>query len=392
VVERSSVAEAIKARGRELGFSLVGITAPDPSQHMDFYRAWIAEERHGEMEYLARSDAVARRADLTATMAGVQSVVVVAHEYFQVDGLGVPDDPSRAVIARYARGEDYHYLLKRKLEELLAWLDHRLEQGARGRVYVDTGPILERELARRAGLGWFGRNTMLIHPTRGSYFFLGLILVDVTLAADPPFTEDRCGTCKACLDACPTGALLGRDDRGAPLIDARRCISYLTIELRGTIPLELRRPLGNRVFGCDICQEVCPWNETFAAPTEEVGYRARSGTDGPGLVEMAERLLAMDDAGFRKALRDSPLGRPGRAGMLRNLCVALGNWGAPEAVPILTEALADPSPLIRSHAAWALGEVGSTAAAEALSAARAAELDKEVLGELSLALADPAGA
>jgi epoxyqueuosine reductase len=224
---------------------------------------------------------------------------------------------------------------------------------------VDTGPILERELARRAGLGWFGKNTMLINPGRGSYFFVGLLLVDVALTADDAFVEDRCGTCRACLDACPTGALLGLGEDGAPVIDARRCISYLTIELRDEIPLELRRPMGNRVFGCDICQEVCPWNERFAVPTEQESYRARGDLDGPALVDLAARLLAMDDAAFREAFRGSPIRRAGRAGLLRNVCVALGNWGAPEAGPVLKEALSDPADLVRAHAAWALAEVGT---------------------------------
>ncbi|HSH76449.1 MAG TPA: tRNA epoxyqueuosine(34) reductase QueG, partial [Longimicrobiales bacterium] len=278
----ADLAVALRRRARELGFSLVGIAPARPSGHMRFYRSWLAEGFHGAMAYLAREDAVARRADLALTMADAESCVVVAHEYHQVDPPGVPDDPSRAVVARYARGEDYHQVVKGKLEALLGWLDERVDGGARGRPYVDTGPLLERELAQRAGLGWFGRNTMLINPSRGSYFFLGVLLVDVRLPPDAPFEEDRCGSCRACLEACPTGALLGRDDRGAPVIDARRCVSYLTIELRDSIPVELRPSVGNRVFGCDICQEVCPWNEQFARPSEEAAYRAREITDGWG--------------------------------------------------------------------------------------------------------------
>jgi epoxyqueuosine reductase len=282
----TSLDAAVRARARRLGFTLVGIAAPDASEHMDFYRSWLADGRHGTMAYLSREDAVARRADLSRTMPDAASGIMVAEEYFQHDPPGVPDDPSRAVIARYARGEDYHEVVKAKLESLLAWLNGEVEGGVRGRAYVDTGPILERELARRAGLGWFGKNTMLINPGRGSYFFVGLLLVDVALTADDPFVEDRCGTCRACLDACPTGALLGRGEDGAPVIDARRCISYLTIELRDEIPLELRRPMGNRVFGCDICQEVCPWNERFAVPTEQESYRAR-GDLNPLLTALA---------------------------------------------------------------------------------------------------------
>ena len=387
----TSLTESLRARASQLGFSLVGVALPSPSEHMDFYRSWIALGRHGEMGYLSRADSVARRADLTRTMAGAASVILVAHEYFQADAPGGPDDTSRAVIARYARGEDYHAVVKRKLEALLDWLDGQVDGGVRGRAYVDTGPILERELARRAGLGWFGKNTMLINPVRGSYFFVGLLLVDVALTADAPFAEDRCGTCRACLDACPTGALLGRDDGGAPVIDARRCISYLTIELRGPIPRELRRPMGNRVFGCDICQEVCPWNDTFARPAEEVRYRVRSDLDGPTLVDLAERLLAMDDRSFREGFRRSPVSRAGRAGMLRNVCVALGNWGGAEAVPVLSAALSDPAALVRSHAAWALGEIDSPAASDALSRRHTEETDGQVREELSAALRGPGG-
>ena len=381
------LASGIRERARSLGFSLVGITPARPSDHMAFYRGWIAGERHGEMDYLAREEAVARRADLSLTMPEAVSCVVVAHEYGQEDPQGVPGDRSRAVIARYARGRDYHKVVKAKLQELLAWLDGRVEDGVRGRAYVDTGPVLERELARRAGLGWFGRNTMLIHPRRGSFFFLGVLLVDVELPADAPFEDDRCGTCRACLDACPTGALLGRDAAGAPVIDARRCISYLTIELRGPIPEELRPAIGNRVFGCDICQEVCPFNTRFAREAEEPAYAARGpgqrpvgvqalpgeeasadprghrlehpGTSAPSLVE----LMRMTRAQWDVFSRGSALRRAGYAGFKRNVAVALGNWLAhvhhppEEAVRVLRDALEDEEPLVREHAAWALGRI-----------------------------------
>ena len=385
-VDRRELAGALRERARSLGFSLVGITPARPSGHMRFYRDWLAERRHGEMAYLAREDAVARRADLSLTMRGAASCVVVAHEYAQADPTGVPDDPSQAVIARYARGDDYHRVVKAKLEALLAWLDARVEGGARGRPYVDTGPILERELARRAGLGWFGKNTMLIHPRRGSYFFVGVLLVDVDLPADEPFEGDRCGTCRACLDACPTGALLGRDAAGAPVIDARRCISYLTIELRGPIPADLRPAIGNRVFGCDICQEVCPWNERFSEPSAEPVYAPRAETGGAGLLELAERLLATDEEGFRAIFRRSAVRRARREGMLRNLCVALGNWGSEEAVPVLARAAGDASPVVRAHAAWALGRIDSQGARSALASRLAIEEQTSVRIELAAAL------
>jgi epoxyqueuosine reductase len=360
----AGVVPRLREEARRLGFADLGVTTPEATAHLDHYRDWVAAGHHGEMAYLARPESVARRGDLGTTLEGVRSVVVVAHEYAQPDPPGVPEDPSRAVIARYARGDDYHHVVTENLVALAGWLAGELG-GLDARAYVDTGPILERDLARRAGLGWFGRNTMLINPDRGSYFFLGLLLVDAELPPDEPFEADRCGTCTACLDACPTGALLGRDETGAPVMDARRCISYLTIELKGAIPEDLRPLMGNRVFGCDICQEVCPWNERFATRAvarvplaEESAYGAREGLDGPSLVELADRLLALSGKGFTREFAGSPLVRAGRKGLLRNVCVALGNWGAEGAVPVLTRALEDPSDLVREHAKWALEQLG----------------------------------
>jgi epoxyqueuosine reductase len=344
-----------------LGFTLFGVALPDPSRQTAFYEAWLERGFHGEMAYLAREDSVARRADLRRTMRDVASVVVVGHEYSHADDAVESVDPARAVIARYARGEDYHEVVARKLTELLEWLTESTDGDVGGRVYVDTGPILERDLAQRAGFGWFGKNTLLIDPRRGSYFVLGFLLLDNELPPSGVFAEDRCGTCTACLDACPTGALLGRDDDGAPLIDARRCISYLTIELKRAIPDELRPLMGNRVFGCDICQEVCPWNQSFAMPTAEAAYTPRKDIEGLSLVALTERLLAMSGKAYQREFASSPLARPRRKGMLRNLCVGLGNWlavdpdVADKVVPTLVKALNDDQALVRRHAAWALG-------------------------------------
>jgi epoxyqueuosine reductase len=385
-MDRRILADELKEHALSSGFSLAGITSADASAHMSAYRHWIEQGRHGEMSYLSRADAVARRADLDATLEGVRSVLVVAHEYFVEDPPGVPDDASRAVIARYARGDDYHDVVKDKLTSLALWLDARIDANLQTRAYVDTGPILERELAQRAGLGWFGKNTMLINPERGSYFFLGVLLLDIDLPADEPFVEDRCGTCHACLDACPTGALLGRDEAGAPIIDARRCISYLTIELRGPIPVELRPQIGNRVYGCDICQEVCPWNERFAAVSDEGAYSARAELDGPALVELAKRLLGMSGKGFLREFVGSPVTRARRKGLLRNVCVALGNWGAEAAIPTLVSALSDTTPLVRGHAAWALGRINSPAAVEGLASRFLVEDDRWVRDEISSGL------
>jgi epoxyqueuosine reductase len=388
--------KALRREAQRLRMGRLGIASPEPSRHMEAYRAWIARGLHGEMGYLARTDAVQRRGELRGTMPGVRSVVVVAQEHFQEDPPGVPEDPSRGVVARYARGEDYHHVLKTRLQDLLAWIRREArEQGLapdfHGFAYVDTGPILERELAQRAGLGWFGKNTMLIHPRHGSYSFLGLLLLDLPLPPDPPFEADHCGTCRACLDDCPTGALLGRDASGAPVMDARRCISYLTIELKGPIPRALRPLMGNRIFGCDICQEVCPFSIKFSEASDEPAYAASSWTDGPSLVE----LMGVSGDEFSSVFSGSPIKRAKRRGLLRNVAVALGNWGSREALPALMEALEDPEPLVRGHAAWALGEVlarlgipgdAGFVAAEALLARLEVEEDQWVREELELAL------
>jgi len=407
----TELAARLKEKARANGFRLVGITTPDASEHLGRYRSWLEGGMHGEMRYLARSDAVRRRGDLRETMEGVRSVLVVGHEYAQDDPPGVPDDASRGVIARYARGRDYHKVVKKKLRALGRWLDEAVpstpdtDAGPPSwRAYVDTGPILERDLARRAGLGWFGKNTMILNPKRGSYFFLGVLLLDLALPPDQPFEADHCGSCRACLDACPTGALLGRDENGAPIMDARRCISYLTIEHRGPIPVELRPLMGNRVFGCDICQECCPFTRTFSKPSAEPAYASRApgespvgvepepgsssshpGTDSPSLIELLE--TGLDEASWDSFSRGSAIRRAGRAGFARNVCVGLGNWGSPDAVPVLTSALSDPEPLVRAHAAWALGRVGTAAAREALSSRLSVESDESVRSEFAAALA-----
>ena len=343
--------DAIKAEALRLGFDPVGVAPVRPSDHAQLYQDWIRAGRHGEMGYLAREDAVRNR--LTPD-ANFKSAVVVALNYYTDASDAAPDD---AIIARYARGRDYHKVIKNKLIELLRFVEQQLgRELPRSRAYVDTGPVLERELARRAGIGWFGRNTMMINPRRGSYFFIGTLLLDVELDYDEPFEEDHCGTCSNCVTACPTNALLGRDESGAPVIDATRCISYLTIEQRGAIPEELRPMIGNRVFGCDICQEVCPWNsQKFVRLTTEPDFAAREHMSQGKLIE----LMSMTEDQWDKFSRGSAVRRAKRSGFLRNVAVALGNVGDHKALPVLTSALDDADPLIREHAAWAINRIQS---------------------------------
>jgi epoxyqueuosine reductase len=381
VLSPADLSDRIRARAREMGFDAVGIAPVGPSAHGQAYARWVGEGMHGEMGYLAREDAIAKRADPAVLVPGARSAVVVALNYYSEDAdSSAAGDPSRGIVARYARNHDYHELMKERLIALQEWISAELTPVG-GRAYVDTGAVLERELAARAGLGWQARNTMLIQPGRGSYHFLGVVLLDVELAYDAPFSADRCGSCARCVDACPTGALLGRDEAGAPRMDARRCISYLTIELRGPIPRELRPLIGNRVYGCDICQEVCPWN-SFAEPTSEEAFLAREGLDGPSLIEF----MTMTQEEFSARFKGSPIKRAKRRGLLRNVAVALGNWGAPEAVPALAVALNDEEPLVRGHAAWALGRIGTEAARQALRGNGEVEADGWVREEITLAI------
>jgi epoxyqueuosine reductase len=315
----------LKAAAYGLGFDLCGIAAFGPADTAAQFDAWLAAGYHGEMAYLAR------RREVT----GVTHAIVVALDY----GGKEPDGP----VARYARGRDYHDVMLERLAELHRWLEAEVGRPVSGKAYVDTGPILERDLARRAGLGWFGKNTMLIHPRLGSFFFLGALLVDLELTADAPFESEHCGTCTRCLDACPTQALV------APgVMDARRCISYLTIELKGAIPETLRSGLGDHVYGCDVCQDVCPWNVRFARALDEPALAPRAEID-------AVEMLALDDAGFRERYRGTAVTRAKRRGLARNAAVVLGNRGDASTLPALERAASeDPDPVVREHAAWAI--------------------------------------
>ncbi len=368
-MEREALTSEVKQEAGRLGFELVGVTTPDSPPHIDVYRRWIADGRHGEMRYLASERAQARRADPRSILPECRSILVVGLRHSRP-----PADVSGARIAAYALGADYHQVVVARLERLMRFLEPRATPPFTYRLYTDTGPILERDLAQQAGLGWVGKNTCLIHPRHGSYFLLGEALISEPLLPDAPFAFDRCGSCTRCLDACPTQCIL--PDR---TLDARRCISYLTIENRGPIPSDLRQPIGDWLFGCDICQRVCPWNARFAGPTADEDCQPSSLFSNPDPAMFLEGAAT---------LGKTAVARAGRKGMARNAAVVLGNRRHPSDVAILRKTLLDhPAPLARSHAAWALGEIGGKESLDGLSLAREQEKESDVQAEIARAIA-----
>jgi epoxyqueuosine reductase len=336
----AALEERIKAQAFGLGFDLAGIARLGPADTADAFDQWVARGYAGDMHYLPRW--AEKRRDTRLPFPGTVSAIVVAMDY----GGKSPGGP----VARYARGDDYHHVLLAKLRALHEWIAAQLARPVHGKAYVDTGPLLERDLARRAGLGWFGKNTNLIHPELGSFFFLGALLLDLELQPDEPFQADRCGTCTRCLDVCPTGALV--EPR---VLDATRCISYLTIELKGAIPEPLREPVGALLYGCDICQDVCPWNARFSrALPEDSPLAERATLHGKDARTLARELLAMSRDEFSAAFHMSPMKRAKLRGLKRNAAVVLGNVGRREDADVLTQALDDDEPVVREHAAWAL--------------------------------------
>jgi epoxyqueuosine reductase len=336
--------QAIKDKSRQLGFILAGVTTPDPTPHYSTFENWLAQGYHGTMDNLAIDRSRTRRADPREILPECKSILVLATPYNSPlpmgEGLGV-----RGKIASYAWGEDYHEVLPERMKELVRFIEEQVGSPVKNRWYTDTGPILERDLAQRAGIGWIGKNTCLIHPQHGSYFLLSEIFLDLELEPDPPFVTDHCGTCTRCIDACPTDCIL--PDR---TIDATRCISYLTIELKDDIPPELRNKIGNWVFGCDICQMVCPWNR-FAGEGDSA-----FGDKNP--IQTLTDELDISTQEFNQRFKRSPIKRAKRRGYLRNATVALGNSGDMHALPVLQNALNDEEPMVREHAKWAIEEIG----------------------------------
>ncbi len=373
-------AQRAKAQAQALGFNLAGITRAAPSPHLQAYLDWVAAGQHGTMAYMARPDRQARRADLNVILPGVRSLLIAGLDYHS---LRLPpallNDPSRGRIAAYAWGQDYHDLMLPRLRALADWLQAESGAGAHSRAYVDTGAVLERSHAQQAGLGFTGKNTMLIHRRRGSDFFLGEVLTTAEFDLyDAPERASLCGSCTRCLAACPTDAF-----PKPYVLDARRCISYLTIEHAGWIDRALRPKLGNWVFGCDLCQEVCPWQRFAVKSLESEFYPASPERAAPPLRD----LLELSEAGFQARFGGSAVERAGRAQLVRNACLAAANGGQAQLSPLLERLLGDADAVVRGHAAWALGRLGGAGTRAALEAALARESDAEAAEELRLALA-----
>lgn len=371
-VLNQSLTQSIKAAAEQLGFALLGVCPAVQPRGLARFDEWLTAGYAGEMRYLPeRREAYAHPDSI---LSGVRSIVMLAMDYRTLE----PSAPQsgRGRVSRYAWGVDYHALVHDRLESLCGKSRELCPQAA-VRGVVDTAPLLEREFAELAGLGWIGKNTLLLNTKRGSWFFLAALLIDQLLGYDTPHEQDHCGTCRACLDACPTQAF------AAPgVLDARRCISYLTIELRGPIPRELRAGIGDWLFGCDVCQDVCPWNHR-APESRESAFQPINGETSLSLAGLFE----MDQAAFRARFRHTPLWRSKRRGLLRNAAIVLGNQRDPASVSALVRALADEEPLVRGAAAWALGQLAGEPARDALRARKTVEPDPEVQAEIEWALA-----
>jgi epoxyqueuosine reductase len=362
---------ALKDEARGLGFDLAGVCPAVSPTGLSRFHEWLSAGYAGEMEYLPRRSAA--YAHPGGVLEGTRSLVLLAMNYHTA----VPRQPrpGEGRVSRYAWGADYHEVIHDRLSRLGDFLRQQLPE-ARVRGVVDTAPLLEREFAQLAGLGWIGKNTLLLNRHLGSWFFLAALLTDAELEYDEPQATDHCGTCRACLDACPTGAFVE-----PYVLDARRCISYLTIELRGPVPAELRSGLGEWVFGCDVCQEVCPWNHRAPA-SEEASYLPAGEMNPLDL----PALFDLDDAAFRRRFRHTPLWRPRRRGILRNAAIALGNRPTTAGLAALVKGLRDHEPLVRGACAWALGQYHEPEVAGALAQRLVDETVADVCDEIAGAL------
>jgi epoxyqueuosine reductase len=366
-----SLTRGLKDEALRLGFGLAGVCPAVSPPGMGRFAEWLSAGYAGEMHYLP--DRAAAYTHPHYVLHGVRSILMLGFDYRTVEVAAA--QPGQGRVSRYAWGGDYHELIRARLRSLVDWL-HAAAPQAKVRAVVDTAPLLERELAQLAGLGWIGKNTLLLNKHAGSWFFLAAVLTDLELEHDEPHVADHCGTCRACLDACPTGAFVD-----AYVLDARRCISYLTIEHRGPIPRELRAGVGDWLFGCDICQEVCPWNQR-APVTDEPLLQPLGGMT---VLDLAA-LFELDDAAFKARFRHTPLWRPKRRGLLRNAAIVLGNQRAPAAVDALVRGLNDDEPLVRGACAWALGRYDDPRAQLALLERMETESDLETRLEIEEAL------
>ena len=368
--------KAIKNEAFRIGFQLVGVTSPDPPPHLKTYRTWLEKGHHANMNWISTPRARQRRADPLKILPGCKSVLVLGIRY-PTPAPNTKDKTSDARVASYALGEDYHDTLPGRLSKIVSFIQERMGQEVTNRFYSDTGPILERDLAQRAGLGWIGKNSCLINPGSGSYYLLAEIFLGIQLEYDPPFENDFCGTCRRCIENCPTGCI--NPDR---TIDANRCISYLTIEHKGFIPDELRNQIGNWLFGCDICQIFCPWNQRCAGTYIDPVFNPRPDIPPADLKEE----LSLTPEGFNRKFKGNPIKRSKRRGYLRNIAIVLGNIGDKNALSPLCAALKDHEELIRGHSAWALGQLGGVQAKEALLQAQKEESNPKVKEEIGRAL------
>lgn len=373
----STLTQQIYQRANALGFELVGITPAAQSETIALYRQWIENGYAGKMGYLEKH--LPLKVDVRQLLTEAKSVISLAMNYYTLDPpKALAEDPARGQISRYAWGDDYHDVIRQRLSALIDFIKQTAETELKTRVCVDTAPIIEREYAQKAGLGWIGKNTNLIHWRSGSWYFLSEVLINIALESDIPAIRGSCGTCTRCIEACPTDAIIEPN-----VLDSRLCISYLTIELKEGIPKALRPKIGNLIFGCDICQEVCPWNSK-AVPTDEPAFQPRAGNFAPKLLS----LMGMTQQEFSRRFKGSPIKRTKRRGFLRNVLVAIGNWGDRRAVPALKDALTDDDPLVRSHAAWALGRIGGNTAKQILRTQLTVEDEQEVITEIQDAISE----
>jgi epoxyqueuosine reductase len=354
--------QAIKEKARQLGFILTGVTSSEPLEHFNIFEEWLNQNQHGEMKYLETERSQIRRKDPKQILPECKSILVLAIPYSPLPSDGrvggdyknqhdfqesEPPYRDHFQIASYALGDDYHDILPQKLKAIVEFIEEQLGEKIPNRYYTDSGPILERELAQRAGLGWIGKNSMLINPQAGSTFFIAEILLGIELEPDEKFSTDHCGTCNRCISACPTQCILPNRT-----LDSNRCISYLTIELKNDIPENIRNQIGNWIFGCDVCQQVCPWNR-FAQPAD-------SAFEPKIPLPVLTSDLILTSVEFNQRFKKSPIKRTKRRGYARNIAIAIGNKKNKKDIPLLKEALQDTESLIQTHVKWAIGKINDT--------------------------------